>query len=208
MKTEILQTIKTKEQLLTDAIDTAISYEAYRELVSNHVETETSTGPNQTEALSNYTKLNDARMRRLDKTIKISESAKELFSHYEKKVTWLVMTESWCGDAAQSMPVLNKIAALAPHVDYKVALRDEHEDLMQHFLTNGGMSIPKLIAIDNASKVVLGEWGPRPSVATQMVADYKAEHGSLTPEFKQDLQVWYTKDKGVSIVEDIERLLK
>lgn len=208
MKTETLQTIKTQEQLLTEALDTSISYDTYRALVSNHVASETSTGPNQTEALSNYTKLNDARMRRLDKTTKISESAQELFSHYEKKVTWLVLTESWCGDAAQSMPVLNKIAAIAPHVDFKVALRDEHVDLMQHFLTNGGMSIPKLIAIDNASKVVLGEWGPRPAVATQMVADYKAEHGALTPEFKQDLQVWYTKDKGVSIVEDIERLLK
>jgi hypothetical protein len=147
-------------------------------------------------------------MRRLDKTIQISKSAQELFCHYEKKVTWLVMTESWCGDAAQSLPILNKIANIAPHLNLRIALRDEHVDLMKYFLTNGGMSIPKLIAIDDASKVVLGEWGPRPSIATQMVVDYKAEHGILTPEFKQDLQIWYTNDKGVSIVEDIERLLK
>jgi hypothetical protein len=208
MKTETQQTINTKEQLLTAALDASISYETYREVVSNHVEKKTSTGPNQTEDLSNYTKLNDARMRRLDKTIKISESAQELFSHYEKKVTWLVMTESWCGDAAQSLPILNKIANIAPHLNFRIAFRDEHVDLMQYFLTNGGMSIPKLIAIDDTSKVVLGKWGPRPSIATQMVVDYKAEHGILTPEFKQDLQIWYTKDKGVSIVEDIGRLLK
>jgi hypothetical protein len=208
MKTENLQTIQTKEVLLSNALETAMPYNAYRELVTNHVESETSTGPNQTDALINYTKLNDARMRRLDKTTKISEAYQTLFSNYKKKVTWLVLTESWCGDAAQSLPILNKIAAIVPHLNLKVVLRDEHIDLMQYFLTNGAMAIPKLIAIDDASRVVLGTWGPRPSVATQMAANYKATHGTLTPQFKEELQGWYTKDKGLSIVADIEGLLQ
>ena len=208
MKTQNLQTIQTKEALIVAALDTAMSYKTYRERVLNHVKSETSTGLNQTQALVNYTKLNDARMRRLDKTTTISESAHALFSHYEKKVTWLVLTESWCGDAAQSLPILNKIAIIAPHLNLKLALRDEHIDLMKHFLTNTAMAIPKLIAVDNASNIVLGTWGPRPSVASQMVADYKAAHGTLSPDFKEDLQVWYTKDKGLSIVADIEALLK
>jgi hypothetical protein len=41
-----------------------------------------------------------------------------------------------------------------------------------------------------------------------MVNSYKKEHGSLSPEFKQDLQVWYNKDKGVSVAEDLTKLLK
>jgi hypothetical protein len=208
MKTENLQTIQTKEVLLSTALETAMPYNTYRELVAKHVESETSTGPNQTDALINYTKLNDARMRRLDKTTKISEAYQTLFSNYKKKVTWFVLTESWCGDAAQSLPILNKIAAIAPYLNLKVVLRDEHIDLMQHFLTNGAMAIPKLIAIDDASRVVLGTWGPRPSFATQMVANYKATHGTLSPRFKEELQIWYTKDKGLSILADIERLLQ
>ncbi len=207
MKTETTL-LEDKTTLINSALENAMSYEEYRTLTFGLTAETKTTGLDQTEALINYTKLNDARMRRLDKTIKISEEATRLFSNYSKKVTWLVLTESWCGDAAQSLPVINKLANVAQNVSYKVVLRDEHPELMQHFLTNGGMSIPKLIAIDDASKIVLGDWGPRPKVATKMVTDYKEKYGTLTPEFKQELQVWYTKDKGVSIVEDIEKILK
>lgn len=205
MKAETITTESTV--LIEKALNTSTTYQEYRDLVHELSQKDLSTGPTQTEALANYTGLNNARMRRLDKTIKISEETQTLFTNYSKNVTWLVLTESWCGDAAQSMPVINKLANIAPHVEMKVALRDENVELMQHFLTNGGMSIPKLIAIDNASKVVLGEWGPRPTVATKMVADYKEAHGGLTPEFKQDLQVWYTKDKGQAIIDDLEKIL-
>ncbi len=87
-------------------------------------------------------------------------------------------------------------------------LRDENEGLMNSFLTNGGKAIPKLIAIDGESGKVMNTFGPRPSVATSLVNEYKAEHGTLTPEFKQDLQVWYNKDKGQSTIEDLLELLK
>lgn len=205
MKAEITTT--EVSELLQIALDKAITYENYRVLVQKLSHEKKSTAPEQTETLTYYTSLNNARMRRLDKTIKIPEETQSLFANYSKKVTWLVLTESWCGDAAQSMPVINKLANIAPHVTMKVALRDENTELMQHFLTNGGMSIPKLIVVDNASQVILGEWGPRPSVATKMVVDYKAEHGELTAQFKEDLQVWYTKNKGVAIIDDLERLL-
>jgi hypothetical protein len=72
---------------------------------------------------------------------------------------------------------------------------------MDLFLTNGGRSIPKLIALDKENNVI-DSWGPRPSVATKMVADFKEKNGVLDPEFKQDLQVWYNKDKGQSVQED------
>ena len=199
--------MNTKQALVSNALAAGTSYKEFREEVSNHAKLKTTTGPNQTDALINYTKLNDARMRRLDKTTKISEIHQTLFSNYQKKVTWLVLTESWCGDAAQSLPVLNKIAAITPHLTLKVVLRDAHIDLMQHFLTNGAMAIPKLIAIDEVSGVIIGQWGPRPSEATKMVAHYKAANGSLSPEFKKDLQIWYTKDKGQSVIDDITRML-
>ncbi|GEQ84593.1 thioredoxin [Patiriisocius marinistellae] len=198
---------KSRTASLKETIASSMSYEEYRILVAEKVASKSSTGPNQSEAYVNYTKLSDARMRRLDKTIKISKALNNAALNYDKKVTWLILTESWCGDAAQSMPVFHKIEQLNSNIKVKVALRDDNIETMQYFLTNGGMSIPKLVAIDEITNKVIGEWGPRPTVATKMVSDYKAEHGMLTPAFKQDLQVWYTKDKATSIMEDALELL-
>lgn len=204
---EIMTKTLDKTSLVKEAMDQGTSYEVYRKLVADHVEKETSTGPNQTEALIQYTLLNHSRMKRLDKTVKIPEAIQETFKNYSGTQTWLVLTESWCGDAAQSMPAMNKLAQLAPHIDFKVVLRDENLDLMNEFLTHGSMSIPKLIVWDHEKEEVVGDWGPRPSVATQMVDDFKEAHGALTPEFKKDLQVWYNKDKSQNIVEDLSGLL-
>ena len=74
-------------------------------------------------------------------------------------------------------------------------------------MTHGARSIPKVIVLDNSQQEIVGEWGPRPSLATKMVEDYKAEHGKLTDEFKQELQLWYNKDKGQNILQDILKLL-
>ncbi|EPR73230.1 Thioredoxin [Winogradskyella psychrotolerans RS-3] len=106
------------------------------------------------------------------------------------------------------MPIINKVAELNGNIDYKVVLRDENEALMDQFLTNGGKSIPKLIMLDTETNTVIDSFGPRPTVATNMVQAYKAEHGMLTPEFKEDLQRWYNKDKGQSTIEDLVGLLK
>ncbi|TSE10133.1 thioredoxin family protein [Aquimarina algiphila] len=194
-------------ELIEQGIANSYTYEEYKNLVSDLLGEGKSTGHDQTEALTNYSMLNERRMKRLDKTIKIDESVAAKFSNADLDLTWVVLTEGWCGDAAQSLPVVNKLAELNNGIDLKIISRDDHDELMNNFLTNGGKSIPKLLVYDNKSKEVLNTWGPRPSVATQMVNDYKAEHGALDPQFKEDLQVWYNKDKGTNIVEDLIDLL-
>ncbi|GGI55919.1 thioredoxin family protein [Winogradskyella haliclonae] len=193
--------------IISDSLEKSMTYTQYRTLVSELTENNSTTGPEKTEALANYTALNDRRMKRWDKTVKLSEDAKTIVENSNRKMTWLVLTESWCGDAAHIMPVINKVADLNDNIDYKVVLRDENEALMNAFLTNGGKSIPKLIMIDNDSNEVIDTFGPRPSVATELVNNYKAEHGQLTPEFKEDLQRWYNKDKGQSTIEDLLKTL-
>ncbi len=196
-----------KIDIIGNSLEKATSYQEYRELVAEHVSNGTTTGPQQTEALANYTLLNHSRMKRLDKTVKIPEDVKQKFESFDGNQTWLVLTESWCGDAAQSMPAMNKLADLAPNIDLKVVQRDENLDLMNEFLTNGSQSIPKLIVIDNLKGEVINDWGPRPTIATQLVHDFKENHGKLTPEFKQDLQVWYNKDRSANIIDDLARLI-
>lgn len=191
---------------INNSLETSKSYQDYRDLVEDLAEKKATTGALQTEALINYTMLNNRRMKRWDKTLKVSETVKEKLSHLDKKMTWIVLTESWCGDAAHLMPVMNKIASLSDKIDFKVVLRDENDALMNQFLTNGGKSIPKLIMLDDNTGEVINSFGPRPSAATKLVNDFKAEHGSLTPEFKESLQQWYNKDKGQSSIEDIVAL--
>jgi hypothetical protein len=188
-------------EIIEDSLKKTISYIDYRTLVHNLLAEGKSTGQEQSEDLTKYSLLNDRRMERLDKKIKISHETIQEFQKIKQPQTWLVITESWCGDAAQNLPVLNKIAATTDHIDLKVVLRDENLALMDLFLTNGGRSIPKLIALDKDNNVI-DSWGPRPTAATKMVADYKEKNGALDSEFKQDLQVWYNKDKGQSVQED------
>lgn len=193
--------------IIKASLNKSMSYNQYRTLVTSLVEQQSTTGNEKTEALIDYTKMNDRRMKRWDKTVKLSADAIDRISKYSQNVTWLVLTESWCGDAAHIMPVINKVAEQNDNIDYRIVLRDEHEDLMNQFLTNGGKAIPKLIMIDNETNEVINTFGPRPSLATEMVNVYKAQYGKLTPEFKEDLQRWYNKDKGQSTIEDLVNLL-
>ena len=195
------------QELIEESSLKAMSYTAYRSLVADLAKEGKSTGPNQTDALANYTKLNDRRMKRWDKTLKFDEVAIEKIAQVKDKITWLVLTESWCGDASPSLPVMHKIATLNPNITLKIVLRDENEALMNEFLTNGGMSIPKLIGIDDGTGEVSNTWGPRSTAATKLVEDYKTAYGKLTPEFKEDLQVWYNKDKGQSVLKDLLELV-
>jgi hypothetical protein len=187
---------------IEEGLQKGISYVAYRTLISDLLASGKSSGAIQSEALLTYSKLNDKRMKRLDKTSKLSQETIVALKSIDAPVTWLVLTEGWCGDAAQSLPIINKIVSESTQITLKIILRDDHEELMNHFLTNGGKSIPKLIAL-NAKNEVLNTWGPRPTVATKMVKNYKEKHGQLDASFKQDLQIWYNKDKGVNIQENM-----
>ncbi len=206
-KSILASTEKNIVELIKESLTKATPYKEYRELVKKLASEGKSTGPNQTEALTNYTKLNYRRMKRFDKTVKIDSDTASQISSIKRQMTFLVLTESWCGDAAPAMPVMNKIADLNENLDFKIALRDENLELMNRFLYNGTLSIPRLILIDDETGSVLGDWGPRPSTAQKMAEDYKKEHGKLSAEFKEDLQIWYNKDKGQTTLKDLTRLL-
>tara|TARA_B100000787_G_scaffold170305_1_gene166051 strand:- start:18229 stop:18816 length:588 start_codon:yes stop_codon:yes gene_type:complete len=188
------------------SLQKSISYQAYRTLISDLLVSGKSSGATQSESLLNFSRLNDRRMKRLDKTSKLTEKTIAAIKSVHDPITWLVLSEGWCGDAAQTLPIINKIANESEYIDLKIVLRDENEELMKHFLTNGGKSIPKLIALDQNNEV-LNSWGPRPSSATKMVQDYKEKNGSLDEEFKKNLQIWYNKDKGINIQENMLDLL-
>jgi thioredoxin-like negative regulator of GroEL len=193
------------KELISNSLNKAINYNSYREVVKSLLAQGKSTGHTQSESLLHYSKLNDTRMNRLDKTTKINEDLVQAVSELPKKYTLLTISEGWCGDAAHVLPVLNKVSETSKNLDLKIVSRDENDDLMNQFLTNGSKSIPKVIVLDEANEVV-STWGPRPSTATEMVNNYKEVHGQLDAEFKKDLQLWYNKDKGQTIQNDLKKL--
>ena len=202
---EVLE--REKLQIVKESIAVGMDCPDYRQMVGKLAAEGKTTGEEQSEARINYTQLNDRRMKRWDKTFTLSAEVQEKLSNLETDLVLLTITESWCGDAAASLPVINKIAEASPKIEHKVVLRDQHPELMEAFLTNGAQSIPKVIVVDRKNNEILGDWGPRPNLATQMVDTFKKEHGKLTDAFKQDLQVWYNKDKGENILNDFLELL-
>ena len=191
--------------LLENTLKSSMNYQQYRDLVNTRFADGKSTSNEDSQALVDYSKLNISRMKRLDKTTVLSNEIVDKIKAIDKPVNWLVLSEGWCGDAAQNLPIFNAIAELNDNINLRIILRDENLNLMDRFLTNGGRSIPKLIQIKD--DVVSGTWGPRPSIATEMVKNYKKEHGILTDEFKKDLQIWYNRNKAENLLEDILDLL-
>lgn len=190
--------------IIAKALFNSHSYLEYRKLVSDLLTENKSTGLEQSEELTQYSKLNDTRMNRLDKTIKLNEVALSAMENLKKEYIWLVISEGWCGDAAQILPVINQLAtASRGKIDLKIVLRDENEALMNLFLTNGGKAIPKLIIIDQETTDVLVHWGPRPEGAVNLIQDYKKEHGVLDETAKTNLQLWYHHDKGQAIQNEL-----
>jgi len=187
-------------------LEKALSYKAYEQLIADLLAEGRTTGPDQSEAFIHYTELNQQRMHRLDKTTTLLPSVKSLIEGITVPQTWLVLTEAWCGDAAQSLPLMNAMAVLNPLITLRLLLRDENPELMDRYLTNGvARSIPKLIAIDTMTKEELFTWGPRPAVLQQLFYKMRSEGGEYHA-IKEELQRWYNKDHTVSIQEELAAL--
>ena len=193
------------KQLIIESIHKGISYAEYKDAITKEINANNDLENNN---LLNYSILNNKRIKRLDKTLKVLPEIASSVKNLNKKNTWLVLTESWCGDAAQILPVINKLAEENNNIDLKILYRDQNETLMNHFLTNGSKSIPKLIMVDNENHTVLNSWGPRPEIPTTMIDNYKKENGVADETIKKDIQVWYNKDKGINTQKEITQLLK
>lgn len=196
------------DNVIKQAFDNSTSYLHYRMIIKDLLKDGKSTGCQQSEALTKYSELNEVRMNRLDKTIVVSDEVTHALESLKGNYTWLVITEGWCGDAAQILPVLHKMTESTSTIFMKTVLRDENEKLMDQFLTNGARSIPKLIVVNNVDLEVKSTWGPRPEGASQLIKEYKETHGVIDETAKTNLQKWYLQDKGESIMNELVQLMK
>ncbi len=192
---------------IAEALLQSHTYTEYRAMVSGLLTEGKSTGTEQSDELLHYSMLNEARMNRLDKKMVVTEDVIRSLLSLKKEYIWLVISEGWCGDAAQILPILNKMAVIAPGIDLKIVFRDQNPMLMDGFLTNGARSIPKLILIDANTMNVLGSWGPRPKGASELIKSYKLQYGAIDETAITELQLWYLNDRGLSTQREISQIM-
>jgi hypothetical protein len=176
-------------------------------LTEQLVEEVRTSGPNQSEAYVYYTKLNFQRMKRLNKTIEVPASVIELLKEKAANWTWVTLTEPWCGDAAQCVPVIEKLALSAGNIQTLYLLRDEHPEVMDAYLTNGGRSIPKLICLDKSGKEIF-TWGPRPEVIQEVMNRLKSEGITDITTIVEQIQKAYNTDNQAGSYNEFKILLK
>ncbi len=175
-------------------LNDGLGYKGYRELVDAKLAAGKTTGSDDSEAMLHYSKMNVQRMSRLDKTVILKEELLETLKKVEGQYKLLVITEGWCGDAAQIVPLFNKIAeAASAHFELRFVLRDEHLELIDAHLTNGGRAIPVLLILNEEGEV-MHQWGPRPALLKPLMDDWKKETDDMFL-IAEKLHGWYAKDK-------------
>lgn len=183
-----------------------MTFAEYTKLIDDLLAANKTTGTDQSEAMVSYGKLNRQRMRRLEKTIEVTDSLKNAARGTSREMVWLIITEGWCGDAAQNVPVIEKIAAESDKIETRYLLLDENPKLMDQFMSDGANSIPKLIALDAKTLDILGTWGSRPAAAQAFFAEMKAK-GIEKSVILEEMQRWYNADKTLSLQSEFEKLL-
>ena len=187
--------------------DKCLDFQSYVSLIGKLYAEGKTTGNEQSEDMLHYTELNLHRMRRVEKTFSGTEELINAIENYPTPLTFLVLTEGWCGDSAQIVPALNEICKLSnPKFILKLCLRDENPEIMDQFLTNGARAIPKLIALNPVGEIAF-IWGPRPKTAQDLVITLKG-NPETAATFKEELHKWYAKDRSKSIMAEIATLLK
>ncbi len=201
------------ENIDLSVVENAMTYQEYVQNVTDLLEkgiVSTMGTYQPTEELIHYTHMNLKRMHRLDKTTKLTAETTERLNAIKENTIWLVLSEGWCGDAGQVVPVIEKMALQNAHIKHRILLRDEHLDIMDAFLTEEGRSIPKLIVLDEKG-MVLSSWGPRPQALQDMMMLQKAkllalpkgERKAYFDIIKTEVQQWYNNDKTISIQKEI-----
>ncbi|MDJ1466358.1 thioredoxin family protein [Xanthocytophaga flava] len=189
-------------------IDHAMSYEQYKDLIDTLLSEHKTTGSNQSEGLVKYTELNRQRMRKWDKTIVLKPELVAKLQNYTTPMIWVVLTEAWCGDAAQNIPAIAKMASINPNISLRIVLRDQNPLIMDAYLTGTSRSIPKLIALKKDTLEELGTWGPRPVEVQKFVMDFKYNPDTMTQEqMYEKVHAWYANDKTQLIQQEFINLL-
>ncbi|HEX5002419.1 MAG TPA: thioredoxin family protein [Bacteroidia bacterium] len=183
----------------------ALSYSDYRSLIKKLLSKNLTTGNTVTESYVEFTRLNEYRMDRLENKVELKEELVQKVSQLQRPEVWLVLSEAWCGDSAQTLPVFDKIARLSSGtIQLLITGRDNHPELMKRFLTDGSRSVPVLLRVNKQSGQLISRWGPRPKPAQEIMLKWKHADGAISKEdFQKELHLWYAVDQTMTLQKEL-----
>jgi len=188
-------------------IKKAIDYDIYLKAVEKLAALGQSSGSIQKESYVDFTRINVHRMQRLNKTTQLIPELTVVLKQIESDFIWLVLTESWCGDAAQSLPVFHCMEKICPRIQMKMIWRDENPEIMDLYLSDGKRAIPKLICLEKQSLKPVFQWGPRPAEAQELAIELTKQN--INKEEKSlAVQKWYNQDKTLSVQKEMLQLIQ
>lgn len=117
----------------------------------------------------------------------------------------LVLSEDWCGDAVNSVPVVARLAESIADCEYRIVSRDANPDLMNARLTAGTRSIPVVMVLDETYQEK-GWWGPRPAELQR----WFVSEGVLMekPDRSRHMREWYARDRGRSAQSEVLAIIE
>lgn len=181
-------------------VDKGISYSEYLDAVKAQMNQMKEEGD--PKDYVQYYFLGLTRMERWNKTFELTSVQKEELQSIKPDFSFLSISEGWCGDASQILPIIEKIA-IELGVKHQIVFRDENPELMDAYLTEGAKSIPIIIGVksDGSEKF---HFGPRPAKGMEFLYKHKEDPENYTThEFHKDLHQYYTQNKGLDIFNEL-----
>lgn len=200
--------MKHQSVITDDLISESFDYESYINYTEKKVSENINDSHEKSASLADYTRLNLHRMKRIYKTTVINEVLINEVKNIKNKWFWIVITEPWCGDAANIIPVLAKISEYNDNIKLRFILRDKNPEVMDNYLTDGTRSIPIVVNLDDQSLEEIGVWGPRPQILQDLVSAYKQKGNGSTEELKEKIQLWYANDRTITIQDEFLEKIK
>lgn len=117
----------------------------------------------------------------------------------------LVLLEDWCGDAVNTVPVLDRLAAEVPGLELRVLRRDENPDLMDEHLSGRARAIPVVMVLDEHFRE-LGWWGSRPAPLQGWYDSAEARALDRADRYRE-IRRWYARDRGRTTLAEVAALL-
>ena len=134
------------------------------------------------------------------RTATVPEGAVERASRIPGSWHLVALSEDWCGDAVNTLPVLAKFVERTPNLSLTVFGRDANPDLMDSHRTGAARAIPVIIVLDE-QLVKHGWWGPRPKVLQEWFASVGV--GLEKTERYKQIRMWQARDRGRTTVDEV-----
>lgn len=159
------------------------------------------------EDFKEYYRLGLQRMERTTKQFEVLPADLDRLKDSEFDGKILIISEPWCGDASSTVPATYLFFKMGG-VPVGIFLRDQDQTLIDAYQTNGTQSIPKILVLNTENEVV-ATWGPRTVYGTSLLARYKQNPEAYPKtEFYNDLQVYYARNKGKDVIEEILKVIE